>query len=338
MQLSLLDKSPAISQGDRRAQFPYPGSKRRKKYHGIYDGGDYDVCPEPFLGSGAFSLSHAHNIPVLIGADRDAAVLVIWRAWQDPELRLKVDKRIAEIKGFFADPTWAPESIFCYLKAEFEWQGNPALRGGDRLANFAAASIVLRQLVFGNYTRCNVQGKLNVALSQDKLSSFPAWQHQWPRTMPARIYSHWSHALLALKHSGYQRALVVLDPPYWVPYAPGSERRGTGNLTPAYVHHDVSGEGLFNICINSLEMALRCPNVARIVFFNYYSRPMANAVQTMARRYGRKAIPSNLGALNSSNNRYESKGRFDEIVWEIGGKRMFRDAPTQQAQQLGLLD
>ena len=322
---------------------PFVGGKSKAKYKGIHDKGDYDVSLEPFTGGAGFTLAHPDSPRRLIGADADPSVRAIWEVWDNPWLRPLANDRVAFwSKQFKHDGSWE-ETVekglraWEFLEQEFNYRGNPGVPGVARKAWFAAASIVLRRLIFGP-VRVNGHGKLNISLNykarkgKSKLESFQSWQHQWPKHLDyCNISPHWNLAIIKLKRSQFERAIAVIDPPYWVPYEPGTDRRGSGAMTASYPGHKPSHDGLFWDGINAIDAAFSTGKVRRCVVFNYISNRMNNAIHTLAKRHDMPCHLSNLGPLGNMNNAQNFHGRFDEGVWEIGGDRMFRDLPRSTA-------
>ena len=340
---------------------PFVGSKGSKKYRAIHDGGDYDCIYEAFTGGGGFTLLHPNAPRALFGADADPAVRAAWLAMHDDKTRTIAADRIAwwtqQFQGVSLEQA---QRSWRVLREEFNWGGHPATRGKTRLAYYAAASIVIRRLCFGTVLRTANQpsttfhGKklhrLNIALSykaekgKSKLESFQGWQHQWPTPLDhCTITTHFNTSAIALKHSHYQSAIAVIDPPYWVPYEPGTNRRGTGAMTAAYPGHKPSDDREFGLCIDAINAAFATGKVKRAVVFNYVSGRLDQAIRIAAKRWNMPCHFSNLGPLGNMNNAQQKHGRFDEGVWELGDRRCFADAvqeslPIAAGEQLSLLD
>lgn len=321
---------------------PFVGGKSDYKYWGIHDGDEYEFIAEPFTGGGGITLLHPLAPRTFIGSDADPAVRAAWMTWHDPHLRAIADKRIQfwteQFKrgSDYEEITAHAHKAWAMLKQEFNSKGNPAVKGRGRIAYFAAVSIVIRRLCFGTVVRTNTKGKLNISLSwrgkNSKLETFQSWRHRWPEPLDAFDFApHWNFVAMKLKRGDYQGGLVVLDSPYWVPYSPGTSRRGTGAMTAAYPGHKPSSDGLFYDCINSLEAILDTGKAKRVVIFNYISPQLDNAIHAISKRWGYPCWRSNLGPLGSMNNAQQKHGRFDEGVWELGGKRMFKDVPKLEA-------
>lgn len=337
MQQSLFDN---LNDDDNSSSLlgPFAGNKGRRKYAPIHDGGQYDCILEAFLGGGGFSLSTWNPTRSLIGADCDPAVTSVWKSWLNPAIQTKVSTLV---KTWQEQVAIEPYSTFRSLAEIINRDGHPCTTGKDRIATLAAASLVIRRLCFGCFLRKTKKTKrLNIALSYkskgSKLESFPRWQHSWPRQLDnCSVSKTWSIAVLRAKFSPYKNILAIVDPPYWVPYIPGTKRRGTGAMTAAYPEHDPSSPEFLNMCLDSTEALLRLPNVKRIVVFNYFSRELDTKLKTIARRHGMKAIRSDLDPLSNVNNGFKQRKRHCEAVWEIGGVHSFRSVQVEGLQVQG---
>jgi hypothetical protein len=231
----------------------------------------------------------------------------------------------------------------------------------------AAAYLTIKRLVFGSVLRCNKQGKLNIALSADKLEKFLrtgrkrqractqtkyllpvestspgeywGWQYTWPNNgIESLTFQHsWQDAVKVLADSDYQNALVVIDPPYY-DCQRWTETRKDGRqvksqMTPAYPKHNPQSADELALCVDCLDAVLATGKVGRVVVFNYFSDELCTKIgRTLLKNVDASGFHAqkdvglfNLGPLSSMSNAQQFHGRNDEAVWEIGGKRMFRD-------------
>ena len=310
---------------------PYPGSKKDWHKYPIWDERQYDATIEPFVGSGHFThrmLANGRVKNAFIG-DIDPAVNVVWRAWMDTEpdefgfwggecgrdyIQKFINDYAANIKLGMDD------LYFCELK---EWLEDGIESEPHKLA---AASIILRKLVFGGVLRCNAQGKLNVALSQDKLEQFLNWNFEWPHfdeSWRLSVSDSWQQCLANFENSDCQNAIAFVDPPYWLPPKSRPGRRGAGSMTPAYTHHgNPQGQELLDAFINCLERLLDNHRVSRVVATNYVSPELCQRVEDLLDEREREWWLTRLGSLATMNNGAVRDDCPIEGFWEIGGRRM----------------
>jgi len=315
---------------------PYPGSKKDWHKYPVWDERYcYDAWIEPCVGAG--HQVHRYLATGIVNrafiADIDPAVYTVWQAWQDPTLReavaFSVYRWAESIQKAYAtgdeDTLISNFNVLCH-------ELNAPIPGHE--VGLAAASIVLRKLVFGGVLRCNAQGTLNVALSKDKLRAFQAWDFKWPYVNPrwTVCLADSAHACLdEFEASDCESAIAFFDPPYWVPKGSRPGRRGTGALTPAYTHHgDPQGEELKELCLSVLERLLSNPRVERIVVTNYISPELAAAVEAMGKG-GRAWRLTPLGELTTMNRGMIRDDCPVEGFWEFGGRMM---AGRYEQQQL----
>jgi len=311
---------------------PYVGGKSGPRYQYNVSGHPvsricdrphfYDCIVEPFAGSGAVTWQHSHGISHAIASDIDPGVRAVWECWGDASLIVSVEKLIEQVKA-------NPDSTYKKLKTIYHSprEYSPVF--------YAAAYLTLKKLVFGGVLRCNRQGLLNVALSEPKrrqgFSEFSNWRYRFPNNgIQSLTFKHsWQDAVKALADSSYQRALVVIDSPYysdkeWVEERHDGQKR-VSKMTPAYAKHNPQSDDELRLCIDCLDAVLDLKNVGRIVVFNYGSEALDQMIQDLLiKRHRFDFHVSNLGPLGNMNNAQKFHGRNDEWVWEIGGKRMFQ--------------
>lgn len=235
----------------------------------------------------------------------------------------------------------------------------------------AASYLTLKRLTFGGVLRSSKQGKLNVALSADKLEKFLAkghkhrkrcaltpsifpdkdmgddywgWRYEWPTStiQTLDVHDHWRGAVEALANGPHERALVTIDPPYYSPKQwvetrqDGSKR--VSKMTPAYGNHNPQAD--LDLCVDPLDAVLATGKAARIVLFNYWSEELhVQIVERVGANGGCSLFAqSNLGPLGGMNQAQQFHGRDIEAVWEIlleiGGKRMFQDHDALKQMEL----
>ena len=345
---------------------PYPGGKSGEPYEFKAVDGRwlsrvcdrphyYDSLLLPFAGSGATAHQHSTGISNVIASDIDPGVQAVWECWHKEELRRPTENLIVWWKKRILDN---PKAGFAQLKDVHDkrfFRMNPAA--------ISAAYLTIKRLLFGGVLRCNQQGKLNVALSADKLNKFlrsgkkhkrqcqftyplfPSsdkdgttywgWKYQWPDNGIENLtFRHsWQDAVKALADSDYSNALVVIDPPYYSPQewveerANGDKRKS--KMTTAYRGHNPQSADELARCVDCLNAVLATGKAGRVVVFNYWSDELANAITDMDWKYryreNASMFVSQLGYLGGMNNAQKFHGRDVEAVWEIGGKRMFQD-------------
>jgi hypothetical protein len=335
---------------------PFVGSKADVKKYPVHDGGQYDATVEPFGGSGHFTTRHLDHIGRAFVAERDPTVWAVWYCWLRPELRRRVDAELIRWQGeVIQDAEAAFETLSDFIDTTILAAG---LTSTSTIVALAAARITIGKLNFGAVVRCNAtEGKLNISLSEDKRSSFEArhnspqlslvtreeinaWVHHWrplPPEVRVNLFTHWRHVCQALERSSVTRAIALVDPIYWLPYEPGTDRRGSGAMSPAYPGHQPSAEETFGDCVDCAEWLLATGKVKRLVLTNYISDPLGVALADLSGRYGIDFEFSNLGPLSTMNKRQAAKTENEEGAWEFGGRRMFRDrVPDLSVQQLSI--
>jgi hypothetical protein len=310
---------------------PYPGGKGRSRYLPTVMGVlkslicdrpyVYDVIVEPLAGSGATIFEHPHGATNAIAADVDVGVRSVWRCWSDPQLQAAVNE---EIEFWRVRIESDPCGTFARLKGIYDFP-NP-----HSLIDYAAAYLTLKRLTFGGVLRRNRQKELNVALSQDKLEKYLAgWSYEWPDNGIQKLSFRdgWQGAVEALATSDHEKALVVIDAPY---YTPGKK------MTEAYSHHgDPGSDAVLRLTTDCLDAVLATGKAERIVVFNYASDVLIEAVEKVLAKHNRTGFFSDLGPLDTMNRgNGERHEYYSECVWEIGGKRMFRDHDAVQQLEI----
>ncbi|MEM6838141.1 MAG: DNA adenine methylase [Cyanobacteria bacterium P01_C01_bin.120] len=318
---------------------PYVGGKGGTRYFRQFGAcwqslicdqiGHYDVIVEPFAGSGAATWQHHHGIKNAIAGDIDPGVLAVVKCWASFDLRCGVqwwlDLFREKVKN---DPQGAFEDLCDRYNRWDQIDIDPAWR--------AALYLTLKRLVFGGVLRCNKRGKLNVALSQDKLNSYlQGWQYIWPNNGVERLDIHggWEAAVQALADGDYSNALVVIDPPYYDPQEWDEVRKDgrivRSRMTAAYPGHNPQSINELEMCVDCLNATLATGKASRIVVFNYWSDELNKQIkEVFDRHYDANRLSwfqSSLGFLGGMNNAQKFHKRNTEHVWEIGGKRMFQD-------------
>ncbi len=310
---------------------PYPGSKKDWHKYPIWDERPYDAVIEPFVGAGHFTHRILANgrVKNAFVADIDPAVSTVWRSWMDTEpdefgffdgecgrdyIEQFINKYSDKIRAACDDIYF--QELKEWLEAGYE--SDPQ--------QLAAASIILRKLVFGGVLRCNAQGRLNVALSQDKFDQFSSWRFEWPHfdeSWRLSVSDSWQACIQRFRESNFQHAIAFVDPPYWLPSKSRPGRRGTGAMTPAYTHHgNPEGEETLDLFMNCLAMLLDEPRVSRVVATNYVSSELCFEVDRLLEKRKRQWWFTPLGTLATMNNGSTRDDCPIEGFWEFGGNRM----------------
>ena len=310
---------------------PYPGSKKDWQKYPIWDERSYDAVIEPFVGAGHFTHRMLANgrVKDAFVSDIDPAVSTVWRAWMDTEpdefgffggesgrdyIQSFIQNYSAQVCAAYDDVYF--DELKGWLEGGFETEPH----------KLAAASILLRKLVFGGVLRCNAQGKLNVALSQDKLDKFPGFHFQWPyfdENWRLSVSDSWQQCLTAFENSNCQNAIAFVDPPYWLPSKSRPGRRGTGAMTPAYTHHgNPEGQETLDLFMNCIDRLIDNPRVGRIVATNYVSSELCFEVDRLLEKRKREWWFTPLSTLATMNNGSTRDDCPIEGFWEFGGRRM----------------
>jgi hypothetical protein len=315
---------------------PAVGSKANKSKYPVDDYRNYDVIVEPFAHAGPIAIERLLNFGKPIGcrnaivSDSDLSVYAIWKTWLDESLMKDCSQiindyhlRLSSVKTT-KDEMKNSEAFSVYLELKEKFNFLMTERSSD-YSTMAAVSLLLRKLVFGGVIRTSRKG-LNVTLSWDKLKSFPNWNHQWHQLDPlcnVDISMDWRTCLDKLEESNFKRALVLIDPPYWLPYEPGSKRRGTGAMTQAYTVHKPSDDETFLMATESVERCLAMDKNIRVVMTNYWSRPLQLKMQILSRKYQIPVHTTQMSVLAGMNKSRVNTTNRIETAWEFGGNRMF---------------
>ena len=310
---------------------PYPGAKSPKKYP-VHDGGKYGAWIAPYAGCGEQEcwLAMHHPSTPIFASDIDPAVAAIWQCWGDDRKRKAVSRYI---DAYYEQVLSRPKETFASLKRIYD----TLCRSGDNTSGvlLSAVAIVLRRLTFGGVIRCNKQGELNVALSEDKLSTFHNWLYEWPEPpMQLNFTRHWRDCLEAFYQSELKDAIVFLDPPY---SAPGNGPRVNLGMSPAYPGHEPNDPNLYADFIECLESVLRSGRAKRVVVANYYGEQawseegctyvvkysILEDMKYLADKHGYPMYFSSIGVLGEMNKGKGCKAKRLEGVWQFGGKDSF---------------
>lgn len=254
----------------------YPGNKGDSTYrsHIFGERFQWGAVLEPFCGTGATSLYARCDRRFLAESAPD--VRAIWQAWIDGQWH-EVVGRIRDYQRCPVPETWA------YAKGVYHDSRCPL--------NLAAASLVLRKLAFGGVIRHNRKGRLNVTWNPSKIPAFLNWDPVAPPPPSGISLTHdWKEAVLRWEAAKIPETLVLLDPPYYLPYKAGTERRGTGLMTPAYRDHRPHSEECLKLTLDPLRIITPNPNAKRIVVCNYYSDRLQTEIVAIARATGRMLV------------------------------------------------
>ena len=225
----------------------YPGSKRRH-----------------------FDLHHEANAAFI--GESDPSVLAVWLAWLQPRTHAEVLRRLELWKNEFqstdVEPAWEA------LKHSFETSQG---------AELAAASLALRKLTFGGVVRDGATGNLNIRYVQCQVPKFLKWTYVFPPQPSGLVHASndWQGSWAAVERHHFEEGIAVLDPPYWLPYGPGSSRRGTGRMSPAYRGHQPHAEETKALCVEAFAVAVSDPRFALIQITNYYSEELNAELQAV---------------------------------------------------------
>lgn len=264
----------------------YPGNKAHARYRKVIFGGRFQwgAIVEPFAGTGSTALYGRTESRILAESAPD--VRAIWSAWVEGDWGYVQDG----IRSYQRMPT------------QEAWDTAKAVYAQHQGLQLAAASLVLRKLAFGGVIRHGANGELNVSWHESKAMSFRQWKAPAPHaTGKVMLYDD---ALQCLRESPEDDALVVIDPPYWLP--------GTGRMTPAYRAHTPHGDDTFALCVDALVLAL--PWAKRIVVCNYESPQLHEAILALAPH----AKWVDFGVMDRMNNgNGEAKVKANERFWVI---------------------
>lgn len=288
----------------------YPGSKRLRMYRQVIFGDRYqwDAVLEPFVGGGATSLYAWANHRFI--ADVAPDILSIWRAWIDGHWG-KVREAIADYQAISKTD---PQAAWDKAKARYELLALPGVE-------LAVVSLVLRKLAFGGVLRTNADDELTVSPHSSKVKPFLNWKSNPPAPGPGwTVKTSWQDAVEAWREAGIVGdTLVLLDPPYYLPYGPGTERRGTGLMTPAYPGHKPHSDETWGLATNPIAAVAKDPRATRIVIFNYYSYELDQAIGAIAGITNRSLKDYNFERMSRMNNgNGKAKVKANEYAWVMG--------------------
>lgn len=288
----------------------YPGNKSKSTYRSWIFGKRFQwgAVLEPFCGTGATSL-YARCDRRFIG-EAAPDVWSIWQCWLDGNWDA-VQWEIQEYRKMAPDVAWH-RATWVYEKPD------PHIETLGRCRiELAAASLVIRKLAFGGVVRHNKAGQLNVTWSSHKLSAFHNWQAPAPAPFPGwKLTKDWRDAVEWWQEADIADSLILLDPPYYLPYAPGTERGGTGLMTPAYRGHQPHSEECLALTLDPLRMVATNPNAKRIVVCNYFSPRLQIEIEAIAHATGRMLSHHDFGAMNQMNRGHgQPKVKAIERFW-----------------------
>lgn len=339
-QLPLLQIEPFAADRPRLLS-RFPGTKCPHLYP-VHDSGDYDCWMAPYAGSGEQEAWLAQRYPRLpvYASDVDPAVKAPWRCWHDAGLRQRVRARVQEWQQQIladSDRGW-PQ-----MRGTFD---RYAQRGGPNyLVEMAAVSIVIRRLVFSGIIRCSKEtGNLNIALNQGDLERLGRWEFHWPKPPRHLCFADsWRDLIKRFARSRFNRAIVLVDPPYW---APGHCPRVNGGMSPCYPGHVPNDPSTYTDFLELMDWLLSSGRVARVVATNYWGQvinaqvkdkqlvggdvvewPIRGDMEAMAMRHGWEMAFSHNKILDQGNKGVDSVAFRLEGVWEFGGRRQFTDKP-----------
>jgi hypothetical protein len=215
---------------------------------------------------------HLHNpIDLAFLSDSDPTVHAVWLAWLNPSKHAAVLNEIDKWKHVFE--RLGPDEAWTQLKLSIE--DFP----GD-FVELAAASLVLRKLTFGGVVREGASGRLNIKWVQGQVTQLLKWTYKFPPQPNGliNISLDWRDSLAQLQRAAFDEAIALIDPPYWLPYGPGSSRRGTGRMSPCYPGHSPHAPWQRDMCLDAVAAALADPRITRIFITNYYSAELAGAL------------------------------------------------------------
>jgi hypothetical protein len=230
-------------------------------------------------------------------SDSDPSVLAVWEAWLDPAKHADV---LTVIDGW--------KALFQVMGADIPWHQLKAAVGGEAQGiELAGASLALRKLTFGGVVREGAKGKLNIKWVPCQVSQFLQWTYLFPPQPNGSINlsRDWRDSLAELQKGDFDEAIAVIDPPYWLPYGPGSSRRGTGRMSPCYPGHDPHAQWQMDMCVDAFAAALAEPRITQIFVTNYHSSELANALFDLCpelhEQIGRKLDGINPGRKKGTN-------------------------------------
>lgn len=293
----------------------YPGGKR-KLLKQIYDGDTYDCIVDPFAGGGAATVKLLPVVKRAFVADADPSVWAVWECWRKPHLHPHVKQIIRNIQ---TNTAANPALAWDLSKQDFEAANT---RRPDLLA---ATSLAIRKLAFGGVIRFGASGKLNITWSKGQLPKFLSWQYRFPAQPEGtqiNLGDSWQDAVSAFKSSDCKRAIALIDPPYFVPYTPGTSRRGNGGMTPAYPGHKPHAQDTFDLCVDCVSSLVSSNRVKRLVVANYWSSEMNEALTKIAEDAQLPIECIKVGRLDGINRSRAVSTQNVDCLWVIGHQRI----------------
>lgn len=284
----------------------FPGSKRLR-WRLFADSQRFDCIIEPFAGGGSLTTKFmATTTGAAFVAEANRPTWSVWHCWADPGLHASVYGHLAALK---AEALADFASAWPRLKEAYEGaEVDPA--------RLAAVTLTIHRLTFGGIVRGNRAGGLNVKPVDCQLAKFPRWQYKFP---PANglisVGQQWEEAIASLEASSCSQALAIVDPPYWLPYTPGTKRRGTGGMSPSYPGHRPHAPETFAMAVDSARMLATSDKVRRLVVTNYLSAEMAAAMEEIATASGRYLQRVDLGVLASINKTRAAVTKAKDTAW-----------------------
>jgi site-specific DNA-adenine methylase len=278
------------------ALFPYPGSKRHSRYHGLIQPqeGATVIC-EPFAGSAATSLRFPQMAAVW--GESNPAIRGLMRAIGDPDL----------IENAARGYVWAAYNH--RVDGVEGWRRIlETSRGG---AYYTGIYHYIQRSCFGNVVRESSRG-YNVSPSPDKFPSaqgFDLYGHldRLEAAKPYKVLPDWSTAIA--ETPPVYTAYVLLDPPYY-------QVDGCRKMTACYPGHDP--RTALELATRSLEQAL-ASGFGRVQLTNYQSAELDAIAAAAATRHSYTLCVYEVGqacrSLGNSNGRLvdghrATKGRY----------------------------
>lgn len=286
----------------------FPGSKRR--HWRFFVDETYDSIVEPFAGGGSISVKATEINPwaSVFAADANPATWAVWHCWGNLQLHSEVYCHVERLKSVLKDdPGYGWES----LKLAYE------AANVSEPASLAATTLMVHRLTFGGVVRCNTQGRLNIAASKGQYEALERFHYRFP-PIPLgglTVGHQWEDAIAAFNDIGRGKTLAIVDPPYWLPYQPGTERRGTGAMTPAYPGHLPHAEATLRLTIDSVRALATNPKVHRLIVTNYLSDAVDGAMSAIADGAGYYLQRVDLGLLNGLNKSRTAVVKARDTAW-----------------------
>lgn len=203
-----------------------------------------------------------HQADAAFVAESDPSVLAVWLAWLQQEQHGEVLDRLGlwqkEFTGECVEQAWNA------LKHAFE---------NSEGAELAAASLALRKLTFGGVVRNGATGNLNIRYVKCQVPKFLKWDYAFPPQPSGLVHASndWRGSWAAVQQYSFRLAKALIDAPYWLPEGPGTSRRGTGRMSPAYRGHLPHADETKALCVDAFAAAVSDPRFTLIQVTNYYS-------------------------------------------------------------------